>query len=263
MNWRRMAMRMISEVSSVSSYLSNDEPSYRILMYHAVDGKVIGDRLNIFGISRELFIEHMEILKNKSIKVVDLNEVHLSTMSDCLSITFDDGYNDNLHVAAPILADYNFPFTVFVSTSYVEDDSNNFLSPIELRELASMPNVTIGAHGVKHVELAKCGDEQLNNELISSKHYLEDVIGKSVNTLAYPHGSVNQRVRNVVESVGYKIGTTSYMSTNRKNQDPLLLARTSVLGIDTPHVFKQKIRGCWDWYKFKQQNPMKTENGIK
>jgi len=248
-------MRGISEVSSLSGMLIQPTPSYRVLMYHSVNGEVIGDRLNIFSISKQRFIHHMDILANGNIDVVDLNTKYLSTSNDCIAITFDDGYKDNLHVVAPILAEYNFPFTVFVSTGFIDDNSNNFLSKTEIRELASLPNVTVGSHGVKHVELARCNDNQLQYELLSSKHYLEDIIGKSVTTLGYPHGSVNRVVRDVAASVGYTLGTTSYMSTNRINQDPLLLSRTSILGIDSAHVFKQKISGDWDWYKLKQQNP--------
>ena len=210
MNWRRIVTQGISDISSLAHVLYKPAPSYRILMYHAVDGEVIGDRLNIFGISKKRFIQHMDILASESVNIVDLNTKYLSTSSNCLAITFDDGYKDNLHIAAPILADYNFPFTVFVSTGYVEQESNNFLSPIELRELASIPNVTIGAHGVKHVELTKCTDAELKNELLSSKNYLEDILGKPVTTLGYPHGAVDMRVRNIAQSVGYEeIGRAS------------------------------------------------------
>jgi len=249
-------MRGVSELTSMSYAINRPSPSYRILMYHSVDGEVIGDRLNIFGITKKRFIQHMDILLHNDIDIVELNAKYLSTKSNCLAITFDDGYKDNLYVVAPILAKYSFPFTVFVSTGFVEKESNGFLTPSELRDLAALPNVTIGAHGVKHLELAKCDDEQLRNELLSSKQYIEDVIAKPVTTIGYPHGSVDRRVRNVAESLGYTLGTTSYMDCNRTNQDPLLLARTSILGIDTVRVFNQKITGAWDWYKIKQKNPV-------
>ncbi len=60
--------------------------------------------------------------------------VSLSSLVQCLRgggrpepgsvvITFDGGYLDNLHIAAPILARYDHPATVFLPTDTVEDGS--------------------------------------------------------------------------------------------------------------------------------------------
>ena len=56
-------------------------------------------------------------------------------------ITFDDGYRDNLTVAAPILAKHRLPATLFLATGYVErgeaqwSDTLHWLSPPDCRRL--------------------------------------------------------------------------------------------------------------------------------
>jgi peptidoglycan/xylan/chitin deacetylase (PgdA/CDA1 family) len=56
-------------------------------------------------------------------------------------ITFDDGYRDNLTVAAPILEKYRLPATLFLATGFVErgeaqwSDTLYWLSPREYRRL--------------------------------------------------------------------------------------------------------------------------------
>lgn len=42
-------------------------------------------------------------------------------------LTFDDGYKNNLTVAAPILKKYNLPFTVFVSTRNIDEQSRFYI----------------------------------------------------------------------------------------------------------------------------------------
>ena len=56
----------------------------------------------------------------------------------------------------------------------------------------------IGSHGVTHTKLTELSDKELINELVSSKHFLEDIIGREVHTISYPHGAINSRVKKAV-----------------------------------------------------------------
>jgi len=249
-------MRGVSEIYALIESIHPPDPSYRILIYHAIGGEVMGDRLNMFSISPQLFENHIEYLSNQKEKaLVDLDATHLNTRIDCLTITFDDGYKDNLYTAAPILEKFSFPFTVFVSSGFVKPESKYFLSPYDLLKLSQLPNATIGSHSVSHVSLLDCSNRKLENELVSSKHYIEDIIGMPVDMIAYPYGAVDKRVRDAAEKAGYTLGACSYMYTNRSNHDQLLLSRTSMFAFDSLHILKQKINGYWDWYRYLQRNP--------
>ena len=255
MNWRRTIARGVSEISALTRIAAPAAEGLRILIYHAVGTKIREDRLRIYTISPERFRLHMEAL-------AAYPQNRLTGMRDGFAgtglrtaVTFDDGYKDNLYQAAPVLQRYGIPFTVFISTAFVQKRHASYLSPEEVKELARLPGVTIGTHGATHVPLTLCDDAALQRELDGSKQYLEDLLGAGVTTMSYPHGAVNRRVRDHVEAAGYATAACSRFDINLPGRDPLLLCRTDVLGIDTVRVLRQKLHGDWDWYRYRSHDP--------
>ncbi|GAB6038243.1 hypothetical protein JCM15519_28020 [Fundidesulfovibrio butyratiphilus] len=47
------------------------------------------------------------------------------------AVTFDDGFENNLSVAAPILADFNIPAAIYVTTGFVEHNAMSWIDRIE------------------------------------------------------------------------------------------------------------------------------------
>ncbi|MDA8094309.1 MAG: polysaccharide deacetylase family protein [Betaproteobacteria bacterium] len=255
MNWRRAIARGVSEMHALVRHASTAAPGFRVLMYHAVGSRISEDHLGIYTIAPTLFRAHVAALvAYPGMRLTGLRE-GLVGEGLRIAITFDDGYKDNLHVAAPLLLDHGIPFTVFISTEFVRNRDANYLSPEEVRELGALPGVTLGAHGATHVPLTQCGDEALRHELVASRGYLEDLLGKPVTVMSYPHGAVNRRVRDAVASSGYTLAACSRFDINAPGRDPLLLCRTDILGIDSVRVFRQKLHGDWDWYRRKNHDP--------
>jgi peptidoglycan/xylan/chitin deacetylase (PgdA/CDA1 family) len=231
-------------------------PGLRILMYHAVGASIedpVGDRYNTtfpqFESQMRYLVEHYpshlvpfdyRISNNDPLKI---------------ALTFDDGYRDNLTLAAPLLVELRIPFAVFVSTGAVAGRKAGFLGPEELRELASLPGAKIGAHSVSHALLTTCDAYKLHEELHGSKAYLEDLLGREVDSLAYPYGAVDRRVRDTAENLGYRSGVTTRFDINLPLRDPLLLCRTHIWSDDDTSVFEKKLRGDWDWLRWRHPDP--------
>lgn len=248
MRWQQLAMRTISEAVSIVRKPFGEPKGLRILIYHAVgDTPVYGDTIGLNTINLELFKKHIDIISKLS--TTPLLPLSIDENKLKVAITFDDGYADNLHIAAPLLAEAGIPFTVFVTSDFVKNRSKGFLSPSELKRLALIPGATIGSHTCSHPHLTKCNDSKLRVELEDSKSYLENLLGKEVLSFAYPYGDVDMRVRNAVYKAGYKVGACSRFDINRPERDKLLLNRCFILCNDTQRVLQQKLRGDWDWFR--------------
>ncbi|MGI9065138.1 MAG: polysaccharide deacetylase family protein [Pyrinomonadaceae bacterium] len=255
MRWKRLAVRAISELVAWEGKSVGVRPGFRILLYHAVGSRLADDSYGI-SIQPESFERHMKVLAQRpEVQTVDLFSTPPSTRPLRVAVTFDDGYKDNLYTAAPILLKFQIPFTVFVTTSFIQSGSPDYLAPAELRELGSLPGVNIGSHGATHQPLARCDDATLWRELYESRCDIENVIGKPVKAIAYPHGSANRRVRDVARKAGYSVGGCSRFDVNNQSRDPLLLCRCEVLAADSERVLLQKLKGAWDWYRWRAKDP--------
>jgi peptidoglycan/xylan/chitin deacetylase (PgdA/CDA1 family) len=253
---RSLITHTIAEFSALARIGQPPRPGLRVLMYHSVGSQAVGDTLGLYGIAPDLFDKHMATLASGVAgRAVTLAEGMAAGAPPCISVTFDDGYRDNWRIAAPVLQKYQIPFTVFVCTGFMQDRSGNFLSPAEVRELASMSGVTIGSHGATHTPLTALDDRALREELVKSKSALENIIGRAVDAISYPHGAVDRRVREAAAAAGYTIGACSRFDINSPGRDPLLLCRTDIHACDTLRIFKQKLHGDWDWYKWRDRDP--------
>ncbi|MBI2216437.1 MAG: polysaccharide deacetylase family protein [Candidatus Rokubacteria bacterium] len=93
---------------------------FQVLTYHRVN-----DEADPFfpAVRTAVFEEHMAYVA-RTYRVLTVEEAHEGVRRrmlprGALAITFDDGYRDNLTHAAPILARYGLPATVFVATGFV------------------------------------------------------------------------------------------------------------------------------------------------
>ncbi len=64
------------------------------------------------------------------------------------------------------------------------------------------------------------------------------------------------RVRDAVQRAGYELGTCSRFDINHPDRDVFMLNRCVILGSDTSRVFQQKLRGDWDWYRWRSVDPL-------
>jgi peptidoglycan/xylan/chitin deacetylase (PgdA/CDA1 family) len=243
----------LAQVVSATNFLPNrsEQSLRRVLMYHSVakDADIATTAPDIYSISETYFSSHVNLLtsQNKSgqRKVVSLED----SDPHGVSITFDDGYNDTLTIAAPLLLANNLPFHVFVTPENITSGSPRYLSSEGLIALSKIPGATIGAHGFSHQHLDRLSPTKIIDELKSSKEWLENKIGKSVLTMSYPHGAFNLQVKEIAASVGYLFAATSSWGCYKVGTSPLQIPRIDIWNLDNKNALQQKLDGKWDWLK--------------
>jgi peptidoglycan/xylan/chitin deacetylase (PgdA/CDA1 family) len=123
-------------------------------------------------------------------------------------ITFDDGYAETLDVALPVLKARSLPAIVFVVSGLIggratwNADPQRLLSRAGLLELDAA-GVFIGSHSRTHPRLSTLGNDAIDEEVRGSRQELEDLLGREVRFLAYPHHDRDERVVAAVEKAGY------------------------------------------------------------
>ena len=84
-----------------------------------------------------------------------------------------------------------------------DEDHYRLLTPEEIKKLASSPLATIGTHGKYHNSLGLIPEKEASVELSDSKLYLENLLQKEIDSIAYPDGSYARNLIPIAEALGY------------------------------------------------------------
>lgn len=175
-----------------------------ILMYHAVSESAWGDT-TLFVRTSE-FEKQMKYLKENGYTTVFLSELDTAFNYDKpVIITFDDGYKNVYDNAFPILTKYNLKSSFYIISGWL--DGQTYVTEDMVKEMDKSGIVEIGSHTITHMQLGKHSYNEQENELKKSKEDLENLLGKKIDTIAYPYGSYNSDTINIVKKY-YKYAVT-------------------------------------------------------
>jgi len=162
------------------------------------------------------------------------------TSQEVVAITFDDGCETDLLVAAPLLKARSFNATFYLVAGFL--DRPGYLSMSQARTLKDL-GFEIGSHSMTHSYLRQLDNTQLRTEIFESKNRLEQLIASKVDHFSCPGGRWDSRVSELAKQAGYLSVATSEIGTNTERSDPYHLLRLAVLRGTSPKSFSSMCRG--------------------
>ena len=219
-----------------------------ILMYHEIANP--SETRSRFAVSPAAFAAQLSYLHDAEFTTITAGAMsailagNVGGLPDrTVVLTFDDGYANFYTRALPLLAQYGFTATVFVTSGWVQEAGpERMLSWSQLAE-AARAGMEVGAHSSQHPQLDQLPEKLLREELYSSKERIEDKLGLPVPGLAYPFGYSNAKVRQVTREAGYSYAYAVNNITASPASDPFALPRLTIRRATTMPDFRRLVDG--------------------
>lgn len=167
--------------------------------------------------SPERFESQMLYLKRRNMRGVSMRELlqawKSGSVKGLVGLTFDDGYEDFLYTALPVLERFGFSATVFVVAGMLggENDWEHYFSPRSRLKLVGAAGIReisergmeVGSHSMHHPALPNLEIETLETEVSDSRRVLSEVLSADVEGFCYPYGILDHASIQAVRRAGY------------------------------------------------------------
>jgi glycosyltransferase involved in cell wall biosynthesis/peptidoglycan/xylan/chitin deacetylase (PgdA/CDA1 family) len=210
--------------------------------------------------NRQLFARCIKWLTRSGYTFIDANEL-IEILHDrktgprgAVWLSFDDGCKELLEDAIPLIHQLNVPVTLFIPSGIVEGDgrfpwmlskkssivyearanytANNgvrdAMTISEVKQLANLPQVTIGSHTVHHAVTTNLSEDRIRFELGESRRALELWTPAQVKSFAYPEGQYDGRESMFLLEIGYRLAATTENGFITAETNPYRVPRFSV-----------------------------------
>ena len=243
--------------------------SVPILMYHQIARRSPAG-FEKFVVSPAAFARQMQWLAWRGHATIgldlllDAREGRAALPPRPILVTFDDGFQECVDHAVPVLRAHGFSAIFYLVTGCMGATSR-WLRPVLGFELPIMSwssaralldaGFDCGAHTVSHPHLTSLSADASRQELADARAALEAELGRPVRHLAYPFGSYDAGVRAGAQEVGYRSACSVRIGLSGAADDRLALHRVPVSGTEsfadfvwrlrTAHTVAESVRSAW------------------
>ncbi len=236
--------------------------SMPVLMYHRVLENPPTRSSHGIWVSAKQFAAHLDSLKRRGFQTITFRDYARFLQGagklprKPIMLTFDDGYEDNYRIAFPLLQKSGFDAVIYVVTEmerrtnfWDKDEApTQLMTASQIMEL-HRSGIEIGSHTVTHPRLPNASLECAQREICDSKDALEQLLGSSVLSFAYPYGELSQTVKEAVGKAGYNFAVAADTGPLAFYQDFLEIRRTQVFPWTDQFGFWKKSLPIYARYK--------------
>jgi peptidoglycan/xylan/chitin deacetylase (PgdA/CDA1 family) len=229
-----------------------------ILMYHSI-AQSTNPKFKQLAVPPASFAEQMAYLHRHSYTLINVTQL-VRMLSDerfalperPVVLTFDDGFADFFTHALPILKQFSFTATLYITTGYINstsrwlrpegETSRLMLTWDQIAEI-SASGIECGAHTHSHPQLDILPLPDARNEIVKSKELLERHLGQEVTSFAYPFGYYTAAIRQQVRQAGYISACAVKFAINSETTDFYALKRLMITADTDIKSFAALISG--------------------
>jgi peptidoglycan/xylan/chitin deacetylase (PgdA/CDA1 family) len=212
-----------------------------ILMYHQIDvPPPSGTPLRGLVVSPGSFARQMWLLRLLGYRGLSMRDLEPYLKGErqgkVVGITFDDGYQNNLHNALPVLKRHGFTATCYAVSNMIGGTNSWDRGLVAEKRLMTGDDwrtwlkggMEIGSHTRTHADLNQLTAEQAREQIAGSKQELEDALGCEVRHFCYPYGRFSAEHSRMVQEAGYVTATTTRRGRAQLTDSRLTLPRVLV-----------------------------------
>ncbi len=243
--------------------------AFGILMYHRVAEHHAGAAAPTINVTPQRLREQLSGLLARGFEAWPLERLLAANAGDAeipakvFAITFDDGFENNLTEALPILSELNLPATIFLATAFLDSPApfpnDNWsaagstrvpaqtwrpLTSRQCEELQASGLVSLGAHTHTHQFFLDRVDD-FRCDLQISVDVLRERFGVARPAFSFPFGLSSPELIAAARQTGVSCGLMTRPDCVTRGSDPFRWGRFGVTTADTAATLAAKLGG---WY---------------
>jgi len=190
--------------------------------------------------------KQLDWMKKSGIRGLNVSEALRYPVEPSVCITFDDGCETDAIAAAPLLREFGFNATFYLTAGFL--GTPGYLSTDQVRDLDSQ-GFGFGCHSMTHAYLSDLPEPELKREIVDAKLQIEQIVGHPIEHLSCPGGRFDRRTLEMARRAGFRTVANSLFHANSSRTSPYDLGRVAMLRDMSLTEFAATCHGQGLWKK--------------